>query len=220
MTSESGEREGAGSFDIAALAWDKQGGLLPAVVQDAATLRVLMLGYMDRAALEATLASGRVTFFSRSRQRAWTKGETSGHFLELESVQADCDGDTLLLLARPQGPTCHRGTPSCFDGAPSDFLAELDALVASREAQRPEGSYTTRLFEAGVRRIAQKVGEEGVETALAGVVQDDGALLGESADLLFHLLVLMRARGLGLRDAVSVLRARHAVPTLHAAAEG
>lgn len=195
---------------IEALAWDKQGGLLPAVVQDAATGRVLMLGYMDRAALAATLASGRVTFYSRSKQRLWMKGETSGDVLELVRLEADCDADTLLVQARPRGPTCHLGRDSCFPGAPGSFLAELDALVQAREAERPAGSYTSKLFESGVRRIAQKVGEEGVETALAGVAQDDEALLGEAADLVFHLTVLLRARGLGLADVEQVLRQRHA----------
>lgn len=191
------------------LAWDKQGGLLPAIVQDAVTQRMLMLGYMDRAALEATLASGRVTFYSRSRARLWVKGETSGNALELVSIAADCDNDSLLVQARPQGPTCHRGTVSCFADAPGDFLAELDALIAKRHDDRPQGSYTTQLFDAGIRRIAQKVGEEGVETALAAVVQDDAALLGEAADLIYHLTVLLRARGLGLHDVTAVLRARH-----------
>lgn len=196
------------TLDIEALAWDKQGGLLPAIVQDADTLRVLMLGYMDRAALQATLASGRVTFYSRSKQRLWTKGESSGHVLALVSVEADCDADTLLVQARPHGPTCHLGRTSCFQEAPGDVLSALDALIARRAQERPEGSYTTRLFEAGIRRIAQKVGEEGVETALAAVAQDDAALLGEAADLLYHLLVLLRARGLGLDDARRVLAAR------------
>lgn len=196
--------------EISALAWDKQAGLLPAIVQDAATRRVLMLGYMDRAALEATLASGRVTFFSRSRQQLWMKGETSGDVLDLVSLEADCDADTLLVQATPRGPTCHLGRASCFPAAPGDFLAELDALVARRERERPAGSYTSQLFESGVRRIAQKVGEEGVETALAAVVQDDAALLGEAADLAFHLTVLLRARGLGLADMVAVLQQRHA----------
>lgn len=195
---------------IQALAWDKQGGLLPVIVQDATGGRVLMLGYMDRAALEATLATRRVTFFSRSRQRLWMKGEGSGDVLDLVSLEADCDADTLLVQARPRGPTCHLGTTSCFASAPADFLAELDALVARRERERPEGSYSTRLFEGGVRRIAQKVGEEGVETALAAVAEDDAALLGEAADLVFHLTVLLRARGLGLSDVVAVLRDRHA----------
>lgn len=194
---------------IRSLAWDKQDGLLPAIVQDADTLRVLMLGYMDRAALRATLASGRVTFYSRSRQRLWTKGESSGHALLLAGIEADCDADTLLVLARPQGPTCHLGRASCFASAPVAFLSELDALIAARERERPAGSYTTRLFEGGVRRVAQKVGEEGVETALAAVAQDDAAFADEAADLLFHLLVLARARGLGLADVVRVLEARH-----------
>ena len=196
------------TFDIEALAWDKQDGLLPAIVQDAATLRVLMLGYMDRAALAATLASGHVTFYSRSKQRLWTKGESSGHVLALVSVDVDCDADTLLLQARPHGPTCHLDRTSCFPDAPGDGLAELDALIAQRERERPPGSYTTRLFEGGIRRIAQKVGEEGVETALAAVAQDDDALLGEAADLLYHLVVALRARGLALDDVRRVLAAR------------
>lgn len=195
-------------IDIEALAWDKQGGLLPAIVQDVDTLRVLMLGYMSREALQATLDTGKVTFFSRSKQRLWMKGETSGDALELVRIETDCDRDTLLVQARPQGPTCHLQRASCFPTAPADTLAELDALVATRERERPPGSYTTRLFDGGVRGIAQKVGEEGVETALAGVVQDDEALLGESADLLFHLIVLLRARGLSLADAKRVLEAR------------
>lgn len=196
--------------DAADLAWDKQGGLIPAVVQDAATLRVLMLGYMDRQALKTTLETRRVTFYSRSRGQQWTKGETSGHYLHLVSVEADCDADTLLVLAHPDGPTCHLQRTSCFPHAPGDFLAELGQLVEQRERERPAGSYTTRLFESGVRKMAQKVGEEGVETALAAVAQEDAELCGEAADLLFHLLVLLRARGLSLEDAVAVLRERHA----------
>ena len=195
-------------IEIDALAWDKQDGLLPAIVQDADNLRVLMLGYMSREALQATLDSCKVTFFSRSKQRLWMKGETSGDVLDLVHIETDCDNDTLLVQARPQGPTCHLQRASCFPNAPADTLAALDALVATRERERPQGSYTTRLFEGGVRGIAQKVGEEGVETALAGVVQDDEALLGESADLLFHLIVLLRARGLSLADAKRVLEAR------------
>lgn len=194
---------------IQQLDWSKQGGLVPAVVQDASTLRVLMLGYMDRAAVQATCDSGHVTFFSRSRQRLWTKGETSSHYLDLVSIEVDCDADTLLVQVAPHGPTCHLGRVSCFPSAPGSFLAELDALIGARERNRPPGSYTTRLFEGGVRRIAQKVGEEGVETALAAVAQDDSALLGEAADLVYHLQVLLRARGLSLQDAVAVLRERH-----------
>ena len=189
--------------------WGKGDGLLPVIVQDAANLRVLMLGYMNAEALAVTRASGQVTFYSRSKQRLWKKGETSGHVLELVSIEADCDNDTLLVLARPQGPTCHLQRASCFSDAPGDFLFDLDTLVAQRERERPAGSYTTGLFEGGVRRIAQKVGEEGVEAALAAVAQDDGDLLGEAADLLFHLTVLLRSRGLSLKDAARVLEQRH-----------
>ena len=187
-----------------AIDWQRGQGLVAAVVQDSATGSVLMLGYMDRSALELTLASGLVTFYSRSRQRLWTKGETSGNRLELVSIAPDCDGDALLVRVRPLGPTCHSGSQSCFGEAPGDALDSLDQVIAHRERERPAGSYTSSLFDAGARRIAQKVGEEGVETALAAVAQDDDALLGEAADLVFHLLVLLRARGLGLDD----LRAR------------
>ena len=195
-------------IDADALAWDKQGGLLPAIIQDADSRRVLMLGYMDRDALARTRETGLVTFFSRSKGRLWTKGESSGHVLRVVALEADCDQDTLLVQARPAGPTCHLGTPSCFPSAPGDVLGQLQALVRTRHAERPEGSYTTRLFDAGTRRIAQKVGEEGLETALAAVAEGDEALLGESADLLFHLLVLLQARGLAIGDVLKVLEAR------------
>lgn len=195
--------------ELDSLAWDKQGGLLPAIVQDAVDGRVLMLGYMTREALARTLSDRRVTFYSRSRQRLWTKGESSGHFLEFESVESDCDGDALLVQARPLGPTCHLGRGSCFADSPANFLGQLDALVEARERLRPEGSYTSRLFDSGVKRIAQKVGEEGVETSLAAVAEDDDALLGEAADLIYHLVVLLRARGLSIGDAMRVLEARH-----------
>lgn len=196
------------TIDIDALAWEKQGGLLPAIVQDATTRRVLMLGYMNREALAATLASGKVTFYSRSKQRLWMKGESSGDVLDLVGIEADCDADTLLVQAYPRGLTCHLKRASCFPDAPGDGLAELDALIAQRERERPEGSYTTKLFESGTRRIAQKVGEEGVETALAAVAQDDTAVLGEAADLLYHLLVLLRARDLSLDAVIDVLAGR------------
>jgi phosphoribosyl-ATP pyrophosphohydrolase/phosphoribosyl-AMP cyclohydrolase len=191
------------------LDWSKQDGLIPAIVQDVRNGRVLMLGYMNLDALAATRSLGKVTFFSRSKQRIWTKGESSGNFLQLVSIQPDCDSDTLLIQALPQGPTCHLQRASCFAAAPANFLADLDQLVETRERERPESSYTTSLFESGLRRIAQKVGEEGVETSLAAVVQDDEALLGEAADLVFHLLVLLRARGLSLADCVRVLEQRH-----------
>lgn len=199
-------------IDLDTLDWQKGEGLLPAIVQHADSGVVLMLGFMNREALAATRDSGKVTFYSRTKQRLWTKGETSGHVLELVSVHIDCDNDTLLVLARPHGPVCHRLTPTCFDTAARPavaFLAELDQLVAQRERDRPAGSYTTKLFEAGTRRIAQKVGEEGVETALAAVAQGEDELLGEAADLIYHLLVLLRSRGRGLDDVLRVLRARH-----------
>ena len=195
-------------FDPDVLAWDKQAGLLPAIVQDAGTGHVLMLGYMDRAALAATRATGLVTFFSRRTGQAWTKGATSGNTLALVAIEADCDGDALLVQARPAGPTCHLERRSCFASAPGQFLGELDRLLAERERLRPAGSYTTSLFDAGLPRMAQKVGEEGVETALAAVTGDDAALLGEAADLLFHLGVLLRARGLSLGAAVDCLAQR------------
>ncbi len=199
-------------FDSEKLAWDKADGLLPAIVQHWQSGAVLMLGYMNREALAQMRQSGKVTFFSRSKQRLWTKGESSGNVLLLKSLHADCDDDAILVLADPQGPTCHLGTASCFgDGSapPLAFLAQLDALIDQRERERPQGSYTTQLFEEGVRRIAQKVGEESVETALAAVTQDDAALVGEAADLIYHLLILLRARKLGLNAVVEKLRARH-----------
>jgi phosphoribosyl-ATP pyrophosphohydrolase/phosphoribosyl-AMP cyclohydrolase len=198
--------------DFSRLDWNKSDGLLPVIVQHWLTGEVLMLGYMNRQALARTQELGKVTFYSRSKQRLWTKGESSGHELRLTSVRMDCDADTLLVQAEPKGPTCHRGTSSCFGDAAKPalgFLAELDALVASRQAELPEGSYTTRLFKDGMRRIAQKVGEEGVETALAAVAQGDEELLDEAGDLIFHLTVLLRARGLGLADVARVLATRH-----------
>ncbi len=198
--------------ELDGLDWSKGDGLLPAIVQHWRGGAVLMLGYMTREALELTRQSGKVTFWSRSKRRLWTKGETSGYFLLLKSLHADCDGDTLLVGAEPLGPTCHLGTASCFgDNAlpPLAFLAELDALVAQRERDRPQGSYTTQLFDSGIRRIAQKVGEEGVETALAAVSEDGAGVLGEAADLVYHLMILLRARGFSLDDTVALLRNRH-----------
>lgn len=196
------------SLSMPALDWDKQGGLVPAVVQDAHSHRVLMLGYVSRESLQATVDTGLATFYSRSRQRLWTKGETSGNRLRVVALEADCDADALLLRVEPEGPTCHLGRTSCFAGAAGSRLGTLDAVVAGRAATMPAGHYTTKLLAAGVRRVAQKVGEEGVETALAAVAQDDEALLGEAADLAYHLLVLLRARGLGLADVERVLASR------------
>jgi phosphoribosyl-ATP pyrophosphohydrolase/phosphoribosyl-AMP cyclohydrolase len=201
-------------IDIEKLEWDKMNGLIPAIVQDPFDGRVLMQAWMSRDSLDHSLDSGRVTFWSRSRRELWTKGETSGNYLELVDVLPDCDGDCLLVLARPCGPACHRGTETCFedgDRARTDlsFLARLERVIARRDAERPEGSYTTRLLEAGLQRIAQKVGEEAVETALAAVAGDNEELLNESADLVYHLLVLLRSRGQGLPALVDTLRARH-----------
>lgn len=203
---------GAATDPLADLDWGKSDGLLPAIVQDARSGEVLMLGYMNSEALQHTRSSGQVTFYSRSRQRLWTKGESSGHVLQLVSIATDCDRDTLLVQAVPHGPTCHTGTCSCFGEQPGPDLAwlgRLDALIETRARERPEGSYTTRLLERGVLKCAQKVGEEGVETALAGAAQDDAALCNEASDLLFHLLVLLRARGMGLQPVLQVLAARH-----------
>ena len=192
--------------------WAKTDGLVPAIVQDADHGAVLMLGYMNHAALAATLDNGRVTFFSRSRQRLWTKGETSGNRLALVDAQVDCDGDTLLVQARPAGPVCHLGSRTCFGDAPlpaHGFLGRLDAIIAARSGADPESSYTAALLAGPLHRAAQKVGEEGVETVLAAVTGDDGALLDEAADLLYHLQVLLRARGLALADVAARLAERH-----------
>jgi phosphoribosyl-ATP pyrophosphohydrolase/phosphoribosyl-AMP cyclohydrolase len=188
--------------------WKKMGGLLPAIVQDDADGTVLMVGYMDAAALAKTRRTGRVTFFSRSKMRLWTKGESSGNFLRLRSVALDCDGDALLVRAVPDGPTCHTGAKTCFD-VPLDFLKDLDGVVADRFKKRPKDSYVTRLIKEGPDRIAQKVGEEAVETVIASKNKDREALLGEAADLIFHLAVLLRSRGASLSDAAEVLRRRH-----------
>ena len=186
----------------------KQGGLIPAIVQDADTGRVLMLGYMDEAALEATRATSRVTFFSRRRGALWTKGETSGNALVLVSIHADCDRDALLVRARPLGPTCHTGSASCFGEVPGGAFDALEAVIAQRATASPEESYTARLLQSGVARMAQKVGEEGVETAIAAMGDREDALVEEAADLLFHLAVLLHAKGKSLRDVEATLAAR------------
>jgi len=194
------------------LSWDKMGNLLPAIVQDALSGKVLMQGYMDQDALAKTLETGKVTFFSRSKQRLWTKGETSGNTLDLVSVACDCDQDSLLVLANPNGPTCHTGVESCwFDGnTPAfTFLADLERVLAARKDADPKSSYTASLYNKGIKRIAQKVGEEGVETALAATVHDKEELKNEAADLLYHLTVLLQASDMSLNDALDVLRERH-----------
>jgi phosphoribosyl-AMP cyclohydrolase / phosphoribosyl-ATP pyrophosphohydrolase len=198
-------------LDIERLDWKKSDGLLPAIVQHWRSGTVLMLGYMNREALSQTLQSGKVTFWSRSKQRLWCKGETSGNYLELKSAHPDCDADAILVLAEPLGPTCHLGTASCFgdEAVPTlSVLSDLEDLIGQRDRDRPADSYTTRLFESGIRRIAQKVGEEGVETALAAVAQDDASIASEAADLVYHLLILLRARAVGLGDVADVLKSR------------
>ena len=198
--------------DIETLDWDKNAGLIPAVIEDAVSGRVLMLAYMNRESLQKTLETKRVTFFSRSKGRLWTKGETSGNFLNLVDLAADCDKDTLLVTVNAEGPACHLGTTSCFGDLQSrwQFLRDLEVLLASRKGADPATSYTASLYARGTKRIAQKVGEEGVETALAATVHDREELRNEAADLVYHLLVLLQAENLELADVIDILRERHA----------
>ena len=185
-------------------------GLLPVVVQDAATLKVLMLGYMNREAYEKTLAEGRVTFYSRSRQSLWTKGETSGHYLMVESMYVDCDKDTLLVKATPIGPTCHRGTTSCFDTPDSEgFIRKLQTVIQQRHRDMPEDSYTTKLFIKGVKKIAQKVGEEAVESVVEAVDGNRDRFIYEASDMVYHLLVLLEQMGCSIEDLERELELRH-----------
>lgn len=195
----------------AQLDWEKTEGLMPVIVQHAISGEVLMLGYMNPEALAHTEQSGKVTFFSRTKQRLWTKGETSGHFLNVVSITPDCDNDTLLVLANPIGPTCHLGNSSCFEGARHDwhFLYQLEQLLAERKTADPDSSYTAKLYASGTKRIAQKVGEEGVETALAATVHDRDELTNEASDLIYHLLVLLQDQDLDLSAVIGNLRARH-----------
>ena len=201
--------------DIGRLDFAKGDGLIPAIVQDALSGAVLMLAYMNREALHETFARRRVVFFSRSKQRLWEKGETSGHTLDFIEARVDCDGDTLLIVARPRGPACHLGLNTCFgEHSPAQavrlgFLAALEELVKQRIAEQPEGSYTARLFAEGPRRIAQKVGEEGVELAIAAAAEPDDKVIGEASDLLFHLIVLLKSRGLSLEQVIDELQRRH-----------
>lgn len=194
------------------LAWDKQQGLIPAIIQDAITGVLLMQAYMNQEALIKTLETGRVTFFSRTRQCLWEKGETSGNTLHFKEIVSDCDGDSLMVLATPTGPVCHTGAATCWEEGPQPgltFLSELEGVIAYRQTTPSETSYTAKLLKRGPKYIAQKVGEEAVETALAAVAGDDQEFLDESADLIYHLLVLINSRGLTLNDVVSVLKARH-----------
>lgn len=185
-------------------------GLLPVIVQNAVTLKVLMLGYMNQEAFEKTIAEGRVTFFSRTRGKLWTKGETSGHYLEVKDMYADCDGDTLLIKANPIGPTCHRGTEACFDTPTEEgFIRSLSQLIQRRHAEMPENSYTTKLFIKGVKKIAQKVGEEAVESTIEAVDGNRDRFIYEASDLIYHLLVLLEQMNVTVPDIERELLQRH-----------
>jgi len=193
--------------------WSKGDGLVPAIVQHAVTGRVLMLGFMNRDALAATQDSDWVTFFSRSRQCLWTKGETSGNRLRLHSMEIDCDSDTLLVIATPSGPTCHLGNQSCFDRDEErpglGFIGQLESIIGERQSERPTDSYTAKLMNEGTKRIAQKIGEEGVEVALAATSENREEIVNEVADLMFHVLVLLKHQGLSMSDVVHCLEERH-----------
>jgi len=193
--------------------FDKQGGLVPAIIQDPTTRKVLMLGYMNQEALDKTLSTGKVTFWSRSRNCLWTKGETSGNFLHLKSIKADCDNDTLLVEATPDGPTCHTGTDTCWgdtnEASPLLFLEELQDFICQRHEQMPEGSYTTKLFSDGVNRMAQKLGEEALETVIEATNGSSDKLVYEASDMVYHLIVLLTSKGLRIEDVAAELRKRH-----------
>ena len=190
---------------------DKTGdGLLPVIVQDATTLKVLMLGYMNQEAFEKTQAEGKVTFWSRGRQCLWTKGETSGNFLHVENMYPDCDADTLLIQARPDGPTCHRGTTACFDTPEEEgFVRSLSALIQKRHQEMPEGSYTTKLFVKGPKVIGKKLGEEAVEAVIEAVDGNRDRFIYEASDLVYHLLVLLESQGISVQDLEKELALRH-----------
>jgi phosphoribosyl-ATP pyrophosphohydrolase/phosphoribosyl-AMP cyclohydrolase len=195
------------------LDWEKMNGLLPVIIQDAKTLAVLMLGYMNQEALQQTLETKWVTFYSRSKNRLWVKGETSGNKLQLIDITPDCDNDTLLIHATPTGVVCHQGTTTCFGESPTmptDFIHQLEMVIAKRKQQRPQNSYTTTLFEAGLSRITQKVGEEAIEVVLAAIEKNDEEFCGEVADLIFHLLVLLNQRDLQFSNIIDVMKKRSA----------
>ena len=193
--------------------FEKMGGLVPAIIQDATTKNVLMLGFMNEEAYQKTIETRHVTFWSRTRQTLWTKGETSGHFLNLVSMQIDCDNDTLLVKAHPIGPTCHTGTDTCWgeenDMNPLLFLTELQDFINKRKEEMPEGSYTTKLFRDGVNKIAQKVGEEALETVIEATNGTKDHLIYEASDLLYHLLVLLTEKGLRIEEVAAELQKRH-----------
>ncbi len=193
--------------------FDKMNGLVPAIIQDANTKNVLMLGFMNKEAYDKTVATGKVTFWSRSRNCLWTKGETSGNYLELVNIQNDCDNDTLLVKAIPHGPTCHTGTDTCWGEENTDnpllFIGELQDFIEKRHEEMPEGSYTTRLFNDGIKKIAQKVGEEALESVIEAVDGDNDKMVYEVADMMYHLLVMLTAKGLRIEDIANELAKRH-----------
>ena len=193
--------------------FEKMGGLVPAIIQDAKTKTVLMLGYMNKEAYEKTTNTGKVTFFSRSRQCLWTKGETSGNFLELVDIMVDCDNDTLLVKVNPTGPTCHKGTDTCWgeknEVNPLLFLTYLQDFINTRHEEMPEGSYTTSLFKDGINRMAQKVGEEALEAVIEACNGTNGRLIYEGADMIYHLIVLLTSKGLRIEDLAKELQVRH-----------
>lgn len=192
--------------------FEKMNGLLPAIIQDADTAKVLMLGFMNEEAYQKTIETGKVTFFSRTKNRLWTKGEESGHFLQVVSIQCDCDDDTLLIQVHPHGPVCHQGTDTCWgekNEEPVMFLKELQDFICRRHAEMPEGSYTTSLFQSGVNKMAQKVGEEAVETVIEACNGTDERLIYEGADLLYHLIVLLTSKGYRIEDLARELKERH-----------
>lgn len=193
--------------------FDKSGGLVPAIVQDADTKAVLMLAYMNREAYEKTVSSGKATFFSRSRQKLWTKGETSGNYMNVVSIKVDCDNDTLLLKVHPDGPACHKGTDTCWGEEnkknPLLFLTELQDFINRRHEEMPEGSYTTSLFKDGLNRMAQKVGEEALEAVIEAVNGTDERLIYETSDMFYHLIVLLASKGLRIEDVARELESRH-----------
>lgn len=194
--------------------FDKMDGLVPAIIQDADTAKVLMLGFMNREAYDKTMETGKVTFYSRTRKRLWTKGEESGNFLHVVSVKADCDRDTLLIQVHPVGPVCHTGTDTCWgekNEQPVMFLKELQDFINVRHTEMPEGSYTTSLFRSGVNKMAQKVGEEAVETVIEACNGTDDRLIYETADLLYHLIVLLTSKGYSIEDIARELKERHGV---------
>ncbi len=199
--------------NISQLDFDKMDGLIPAVIQDDKTMKVLMVGFMNKEAVEKTLELGKVTFFSRTKNRLWTKGETSGNFLNLVSILQDCDEDTLLVKVNPVGPVCHTGTDTCFDeinkNGDTQFLSYLQDFIDKRKKEMPEGSYTTSLFKKGTRTITQKVGEEAVETIIGAMANDDENFIYESGDLLYHLIVLLSHKGYRIEDVVRELKKRH-----------